>query len=140
MRFSACYKLVQLSGFFWNQYFITYNSRWCGWNARVGPKKMLRFYTASLMEGGWRGGLHTRSRRVFLRQKAIGLWLLHYTTPFLSVVASQAWQLLRHVRLFSNKGYRLQFGLPTNGQRTHTNASMIRKTKDRASRLVLAEG
>lgn len=139
MRFSTCYKLVRLSGFFWGQIFLPYNKKWCGWFGRSGTKLTTRRHVWVLGDGIWgRGFIRHRSVRQS-RVQNIGFWLLHYTPPTIEFAQPWMWQLAKHIRLKSNKGFRLQASLPTKGQRTRSNSSTVKRVRDGASRLLYEE-
>lgn len=140
MRFSACYKTVQLSGFFWNQRFLRYGSRWCGWGGTAGVGAVMRFYFLTLNDGmcanrGW-------TKRYTLKKaktKNLAFFLLDYTTPFLSILTPWSWYMLLNLKNLNYVGYRYRLSLPTRGQRSRTNKQTVKKTKDLVTQKLLNE-
>lgn len=140
MRFSTCLKIVQLSGIFWNQRLIQYNSKWCGWGYTLGPKKMLRLTFKRFSDGVFSPSFvrHRSLRRLTFQD--IGFYLLQYSTPFLSIVKPWSWALLLNIKARSHVGFRLKRGLPSKGQRTRSNHATVKRLKDAASYELFNEG
>lgn len=133
MRFSACYKLIQLSGIFWNQYFLPYGVKWCGWGGRVGGKHALRGYFCALSDGSWGGGFVKHRRLPKSRFQNIGYYLLEFFTPHISVVSPWTWNLFRQLKVRSYRANRYKLSLPARAQRTRSNSATTRRLQDRAA-------
>lgn len=140
MRFSTCLKVVQLSGFFWNQRLLPYNTKWCGWGYSVGPQNMLRLLYKQYSDGSFSVGFVRHRPMLKLNIQSIGFFLLQYTTPFLSIVKPWSWNLLLNIRAKSSVAVRLKRGLPSHGQRTRSNHKTVKRVKDFASVELFEEG
>lgn len=138
MRFSNCYKAVQLSGFFWNQRLLRYGCRWCGWGSALGSKSTLRHYLLKLSDGmfGFRG-FSRRYKLRFNKTKNFSLFLLNYTTPFLPVTSPWTWYMLLNLQIKNYVSYRYKLSLPTRGQRSRTNRQTVKNTKDLVTQKLL---
>ena len=139
MRFSSCLKLVQLSGLFWNQRFIPYGNRWCGFAYSPGLSRMLRFFYLSLNDGVVSSGYNRHRKNVLASVHGTGLFLLQHTTPHINIALPWAWHLLLKLQVRSYAGWRLKLGLPSHGQRTRSNHSNARRNKDLATQEVNKE-
>lgn len=130
MRFSACYKIVKLSGFFWNQRLLRYGARWCGRGGSIGFNNTLRRYYLNLSDGlfGSKGTIKRRNTRQ-LKFKNLAINLLEYTTPFLTTILPWVWYMLLNLQLNNYKSYRYRLSLPSRGQRSRSNKQTTKKTK-----------
>jgi ribosomal protein S8 len=135
MRFSACYKLVGLRGFFWPLQFFSYRRRWAGYRSGLGGGRWLRRLSLVLGDGAWGRGYTRRPARVYpqRRIRAQGFALLRVLTPHLSPVWPWAWAVLRQLRVRGYRGHRYRLGLPSRGQRTRSNAVTVGRVADPAA-------
>lgn len=140
MRFSTCLKVVQLSGFFWNQKMLPYNIKWCGWGYSTGPQNELRRLYKQYSDGSFSVGFVRHRPLLKLNLQCVGFFLLQYTTPFLSIVKPWSWNLLLNVKVRSNVAFRLKKGLPSHGQRTRSNHKTVKRVKDLAAVDLYEEG
>lgn len=140
MRFSSCYKLVQLTGFFVNSKFLQYGQRWSAHNVGTGSKLFLRKFALVMGDGRWVRGYSKRRPFFVNRILNLGLLLLQFTTPFMSISSPWSWRLLLNLKLRSYKSSRWKKNLPSNGQRTRSNAMSITRCKDLAVKRLQIEG
>lgn len=69
-----------------------------------------------------------------------GLGLLAYNLSILPKTRPWAWSLVRQIHIRSYKSSRYKLGLPSNGQRTHTNANTTGRVSDEAARFIRKKG
>ena len=67
------------------------------------------------------------------RVKSLGHTLLFFAPGHIPVAYPWAWFILRQLKLRTYRGLRYRLGLPSRGQRTHTNAQTTTKHADSAS-------
>lgn len=74
--------------------------------------------------GGARPTTQIRQRLVNL-----GFVFLRLHSPFLEAFWPSAWAVLRYLHIRHYRGQRYRLGLPSRGQRTHTNAATTRHVR-----------
>ena len=134
MRFSICYRIVRLKGFFWGKRLFFYRRRFAGHLTPASTGRWPRYWLWSLGDGFW--GLHgfyraSRRRRYFLaRLRNAGFATLRLLSPQIEPFWPLAWNALRYLKIRHLRGRRYRLGLPAHGQRTHSNASTTRRIKN----------
>lgn len=101
MRFSACFRAVQLRGFFWPTRFISYRSRWCCLSYCEGSAYQLGLLTKRLLDGFLGKGFVRRQRPAFRRFRNTGFTLLTVHAPHITLLQGHVWNLLRQLRIRS---------------------------------------
>ncbi len=134
MRFSLCYRVVRLKGFFWGRRLFFYKRRFAGYLAPVGSGLTLRRLLWSLGDGFWgvRGyGRSFKLRRYHLaRVRNAGYGIMRLTSPQIEPFWPQVWNALRYLLIRHHRGRRYRLGLPAHGQRTHSNAATTRHIRN----------
>ena len=85
MRFSICYRVVRLKGFFWGRRLFFYRRRFAGYLAPIGAGKWPRAWFCKLADGflgfyGYRARLRLRGYAQ-ARLRNAGYVLLRYLSP-----------------------------------------------------------
>jgi hypothetical protein len=141
MSFLVCLRLTALKGFFWGDRFYAYGKRWLPRSGRVGWGAFQRLNGVRLLDGARpprapNGRLPTTTRYPSGRMQNIGLASLGYTVAHLPNTRPWAWHVSRHLVARSYKGSRYKLGLPSRGQRTHSNANTTGRVRDAAAAFV----
>lgn len=127
MKFSTCYALIEKRGFFLYQNLFSYDepvSAYLGqWSGSGGSSR--KFFTHWFET-------HTTQLDASLtffdygvaRSARFGYFLVSRVVPHASIAVHYTWHVVRLFKVLSFRGKRHLQGLPTRGQRTHSNSAV----------------
>ncbi len=130
MRFSLCLRLVQSVGFFWGTKFILYTKPFLGFKGSVGFRKKWRWFVFSLLDGSFLNNIRKKNNISKQHLQSVGHVLLFFSTPHIVITYPWAWFILKQLKLRTYRAIRYRLGLPSRGQRTHSNAQTVSRHKD----------
>lgn len=136
MPYIICLRLTYLKGFFWGDRFITYGRRWGCKNGKPGWGKFQRSYGKALTDGKYSSPRTQRLPYAYGIMQNFGLSLLAYNLATLPKTRPWAWCIVRQIQVRSYKSSRYKLGLPSNGQRTHTNANTTGRVSDEGAKFI----
>lgn len=136
MTYLICLRLTYLKGFFWGDKFISYGRRWGCKNGRTGWGKFQQRYAKNLTDGKYSSPRVLKGPFPYGLMQNFGLSLLTYNLAILPKTRPWAWALVRQIQVRSYKSSRYKLGLPSNGQRTHTNANTTGRVSDEGARFI----
>ncbi len=133
MRLSMSYRAIRAKGFFISHQFFFYKRRVLGYYAPFGVGTRASQLLRLLGEGGITRMVIKDARYYqtnLRRWQNSGLLLLRFISVIVDPVRPAAWALLRFLRIRHIRGLRYRLGLPSGGQRTHTNAATTRRMRN----------
>jgi hypothetical protein len=89
-----------------------------------------------LSDGAYSSPRTNRKPYPFGISQNMGINLLAYNLTALPKTRPWAWYVVRQIKIRSYKGTRYKLGLPSNGQRTHSNASTTGRVMDEAAKFI----
>jgi hypothetical protein len=126
MKFSTCYALIEKRGFFLYQNLFAYDepvghylTPWTG-NGVVNRRLFTRWFESHIARPEVS---LTFTRHGLARSRYFGYFLVARILPHTPVLAHYTWHIIRLFKVMSNRGRRHSQGLPTRGQRTHSNSA-----------------
>lgn len=140
MTYLICLRLTYLKGFFWGDRFITYGRKWGCKNNRQGWGRFQQTYAKALTDGKYSFPRTPRGAFPYGLMQNFGLTLLAYNLAILPKTRPWVWCIIRQIQVRSYKSSRYKLGLPSNGQRTHTNANTTGRVSDEGARFIRKKG